>query len=187
MLAVPGAHLVAVTFTSAGIVVDLRRRARRLSCPCGFTTGAVYDRSVRSWRGLDLGASRVFLRAQIRRLACRACGRVRTETVPWARPGARHTTDFEHVVFWLAQRTDKTTITPLLRCSWEAVAAIVTRVVAEHVHDARLEEVYRIGVEEVSYRKGHRYLTVVADHDRHGAGIWVGEGKSGGCPGSRRT
>jgi transposase len=179
MLAVPGAHAVAVTFTPAGIVVDLRRRARRLSCPCGWSTRAVYDRSVRSWRGLDLGATRVLLRAEIRRLVCRACGRVRTETVPWARPGARHTADFEDVVTWLAQRTDKTTITRLLRCSWEAVAAIVTRVVAEHVDDARLEEVYRIGVDEVSYRKGHRYLTVVADHDRDGAVIWVGEGKSG--------
>ena len=73
---------------------------------------------------------------------------------------------------------DKTAITRLLRCSWEAVANIVTRVVADQLHDARLEQVYRIGVDEVSYRKGHRYLTVVADHDRDGAVIWAGEGKT---------
>ena len=79
---------------------------------------------------------------------------------------------------WLAQRMDKTAITRLLRCSWEAVAHIVERVVADQLDDARLEEVYRIGVDEVSYRKGHRYLTVVADHDRDGAVIWAGEGKS---------
>jgi transposase len=66
-----------------------------------------------------------------------------------------------------------------LRCSWEAVTAIVTRVVVDHVDDARLEGLYRIGVDEVSYRKGHRYLTVVADHDRDGVVVWVGEGKSG--------
>ena len=80
---------------------------------------------------------------------------------------------------WLAQRMDKTAITRLLRCSWEAVAGIVTRVVADHIDDTRLDQVYRIGVDEVSYRKGHRYLTVVADHDRDGAVIWVGEGKAG--------
>ena len=40
-----------------------------------------------------------------------------------------------------------------------------------------LNDLYRIGVDEVSYRKGHRYLTVVADHDRAGAVIWVSEGK----------
>jgi transposase len=82
-------------------------------------------------------------------------------------------------VAWLAQRMDKTAITRLLRCSWEAVAGILTRVVADHLDDTRLDDVYRIGVDEVSYRNGHRYLTVVADHDRDGAVIRVGEGKSG--------
>ncbi len=60
-----------------------------------------------------------------------------------------------------------------------AVAGIVARVVTDHLDDARLDEVFRIGVDEVSYRKGHRYLTVVADHDRDGAVIGAGEGKSG--------
>jgi hypothetical protein len=104
---------------------------------------------------------------------------VRTKTVPWARPGARFPHDFEDVVASLAQRTNKTTITRLLRCSWEAVAAIVVRVVAAHLDDHRLDELSQIGVDEVAYRKGHRYLTVVADHDRDGAVVWVGEGKSG--------
>jgi transposase len=178
MLAIPGAHVTGVVFTPDGIVVDLARRAKRLSCPCGWSTRAVYDRSTRSWRGLDLGATKVVLRAEIRRLCCRRCGRVRTEEVPWARPGARFTRDFEDVVAWLAQRMDKTAITRLLRCSWEAVANIVTRVVTDQLDDARLDELYRLGVDEVSYRKGHRYLTVVADHDRDGAVIWAGEGKN---------
>jgi transposase len=82
------------------------------------------------------------------------------------------------VVAWLAQRTDKTTITRLLRCSWRAVADIVTAVVAEALDDTRLNGLYRIGVDEVSYRKGHRYLTVVADHDRQGAVVWAKEGKN---------
>jgi len=178
MLAIPGAHVAAVAFTPEGIVVDLTRRSKRLRCPCGWSTRAVYDRSSRSWRGLNLGTAKLSLHAEIRRLDCRRCGRVRTEEVPWARPGARFTRDFEDVVAWLAQRMDKTAITRLLRCSWEAVAHIVERVVADQLDDARLEEVYRIGVDEVSYRKGHRYLTVVADHDRDGAVIWAGEGKS---------
>ena len=45
MLAIPGAHVAAVTFTPGGIVVDLARRAKRLRCPCGWSTRAVYDRS----------------------------------------------------------------------------------------------------------------------------------------------
>jgi transposase len=178
MLAIPGADVAGVQFDPSGIVVALRRRGRRLRCSCGWSTRAVYDRTTRRWRHLDLGAARLFLEAEIRRLACRACGRVRTETVPWARPAARFTHDFEAVVVYLAQRADKTTITRLLRCSWEAVAAIVTRVVADHLDDDRLEGLYRIGIDEVAYRKGHRYLTVVADHDRDGAVVWAGEGMS---------
>lgn len=117
MLAIPGAHVAGVTFTPAGVVVAVRRRFRRLTCPCGFKTRAVYDSSIRRWRHLDLGACRLLLEAEIRRLACRRCGRVRTEQVPWARAGARHTRDLEDVVTFLAQRVDKTTVARLLRVS----------------------------------------------------------------------
>ncbi len=178
MLAVPGATVAGVTFTSEGVVVRLRRRRKKLRCPCGYETRASYDASIRRWRHLDLGACRLLLEAEIRRLHCRRCGRVRTEQVPWARPGARHTRDFEDVVAFLAQRVDKTTITRLLRCSWEAVARIVSRVVADHIDDSRLEGLYRIGVDEIFYRKPHRFLTVVADHDREGAVVWAAEGRS---------
>jgi transposase len=178
ILALVGAAVVAVSFTPEGVVVGIRNRQRRPRCPCGWRGRAVYDRSTRRWRHLDLGATKLFLEAEIRRLSCRRCGRVRTEEVPWARPGARHTRDFEDVVAWLAQRTDKTTITRLLRTSWETVNRIVRHVVADHIDHRRLEGLYRIGVDEVSFRKGHRYLTVIADHDRDGMVVWAAEGKN---------
>ncbi len=177
MLAIPGATVAGVSFTPAGVVVALRRRARRLRCPCGYTTSASYDCSVRRWRHLDLGACRLYLEAEIRRLRCLRCTRVRTEDVPWGRPGARLTRDLEDLVAFMAQRMDKTTVARLLRVSWEAVARAVVRVVADEIDDARLDELYRMGVDEISYRKGHRYLTVVADHDRDGAVVWAAEGK----------
>jgi transposase len=178
MLSVPGATVASVEFTAEGVLVGLRRRRGRPRCPCGWRGGGAYDSSVRRWRHLDLGSSKLWLRAEIRRVDCRRCGRVRTEQVPWARPRARHTRDFEDVVAWLAQRTDKTTITRLLRSTWETVDGIVERVVAEHLDEQRLEGLFRIGVDEVSYRKGHRYLTVVADHDHSGRVVWAGEGKN---------
>jgi transposase len=176
MLGIVGATVVGVSFTPEGIVVDLRRRRRKLVCPCGWKTWSVHDQRVRRWRHLDLGGSRLWLQAEVRRLACRRCRRVRTEQVPWARPRARHSRDFQDVVAWLAQHTDKTTITRMLRVSWEAVARIVVTVVADRLDETRLDELYRIGVDEVSYRRGHRYLTVVADHDRDGAVVWAAAG-----------
>ena len=157
MLAIVGASVAAVAFTPQGIVVSLRPRRAKHRCACGWKTWSIYDRSLRRWRHLDLGATRCFVEAEIVRIHCRRCGRVRTEEVPWARPGARHSRDFQDVVAWLAQRVDKTTITKLLRVSWEAVAKIVVDVVAGAIDDTRLDALYRIGIDEVSYRKGHRF------------------------------
>jgi transposase len=154
-----------VAFTDRGVVIGLRRRRRTMLCPCGRSVGARYDTSRRRWRHLDFGACQVWLEADIHRVDCRACGRVRTEQVPWARPGARHTSDFENLVAWLAQRMDKSSIARLMRCSWEAVDAIVCRVVTDHIDDTRLDNLYRIGVDEISYTRGRKFLTIVADHD----------------------
>jgi transposase len=178
MLAIPGATVTTVSFTPEGIVVGLKLRRRRLHCPCGFTTGAAYDRSTRRRRHLDLGSSKLLLEAEIRRVWCRRCHRVRTERVPWAREGARFSRDLDDVVAWCAQRMDKTAVSRLLRVSWSAVAGAVRRVVSDRLDETRLDHPYRIGIDEVSWRKGHRYLTVVADHDRDGAVVWAGEGPS---------
>jgi len=78
----------------------------------------------------------------------------------------------------MAQKMDRTTVCTLLRLSFEALAKLIEDVVAEHINDERLDELYRIGVDEISYRKGHRYLTIVADHDAGSTIVWAGEGKS---------
>jgi transposase len=165
MLALSGATVAEVRFEPAAVVVvvELRRRARRLRCPRGWSTRSRHNSSRRRWRHLDLAGCRLWLEADIRRLECKRCGRVLTEEVPWARPGGWHSRDFEDIVVWLAQRTGKTTIATLLGCSWKAVDNIIRRFVAEHPHAARLDGLYRIGVDEISYKRGHHYLTVVAD------------------------
>jgi transposase len=178
ILALRGATVESVSFAPAGVIVGIRCRSRRLRCPCGRVSRARYDTSRRRWRHLDMAATKVWLEADVARIDCRACGRVRTQTVPWARHRARHSRDFEDVVAWLAQRADMTTVAALMRCSWAAVHAIAGRVVAERLDSDRLNELYRIGVDEISYRRGHRYLTIVADHDRASV-VWVAKGKRG--------
>ena len=175
-LKLPGTVVEGVEFTGDGLVLSVRRSRRLHECPCGARSGARYDTSRRRWRHLDFGATRVWLQADIARIACRVCNRVRTEAVPWARPGARHSRDFEDVVAWLAQRMDKTAVAELMHCSWASVDRIVGLVVAEHLDDSRLDGLVRIGVDEISYRLGHKYLTLVADHDT-GDVVWAGEGR----------
>jgi transposase len=178
LLQVPGASVVAVRFEREGVIVSLRRRARRLVCPrCGCLGRAGYDRREwRRWRHLDLGATRCFLECELRRFPCPGCGKVVTEAVAWARPGSRFTRDFEDVVCWLAQQAAFSVISRLLRVSWRSVAAVVRRVVADELGRRRLGELYLIGVDEISYRRGQRYLTLVADHT-DGAVVWAGKGR----------
>ncbi len=89
---------------------------------------------------------------------------MRYEAVPWARPEASHTRDFEDVVAFLAQQMAKTPITSLMRVGWATVGRIVERVVADQLDETRLAGLVMIGVDEVSWRKHHRYLTCGADH-----------------------
>jgi transposase len=128
-----------------------------------------YDQGVgeRRWRTLDLGTIRAFVEAAAPRVTCPEHGIV-VENTPWAHGTGRFTRCFEETVAWLAARTDKTAVSTLARIAWRTVGGIIERVVDVQKRmnkGNQLDGVTRIGVDEVSYRRGHRYLTVVVDHD----------------------
>jgi len=102
---------------SGDVVVEMVLRARRLGCPhCPFSTRARYDtRPMTSrWRHSDFGRWKMLLTACLRRLVCPEHG-VCTEAVPFARPDARFTSEFEDLVAFVATKTDKSTIARLSR------------------------------------------------------------------------
>ena len=178
LLRLDGVNVTSVEFGVSLIVVTVALRRRRLHCPhCGHRTRFRYDtRPCPSrWRHLDLGVWRVELAASLRRLRCPTHGVV-VEAVPFARPGANLTRDFDDLIAWLATRMDKTSITALVRVSWRTVGRVCERVVASELEPGRLDGLFRIGVDEISWRKHHRYLTLVVDHDR-GKVIWGARGK----------
>jgi transposase len=178
LLRLPGASVIDVGFDHVGVVVRVRLRRRRRVCSrCGQTGRLhVHGRRLKRWRHLDLGAQRCIIECELRRLWCRSCG-VQFEAVPWARAGSRYTRDFEDVVAWLAQQMAKTPIAGLLRIAWDTVGRIVERVVADRLDERRLQGLVAIGVDEISYRRHHRYLTSVVDH-RSGAIVWCAPGRN---------
>jgi transposase len=130
----------------------------------------------RRWRSLDAGTTRVFLQAAAPRVNCPVHGVV-VAAVPWARHGSRFTSAFEDTVAWLACHAAFTVLAALLRITWRSVAAVITRVVAARAAQSdRLTGLRRIGVDEISYRKGHRYLLCVVDHDT-GRLVWADKGR----------
>jgi transposase len=130
----------------------------------------------RRWRALDLGVIPVYLEADAPRVSCPDHG-VIVAQVPWARHRARHSRAFEDMTAWLAAHCSRSAVEELMRVAWRTVGAIIVRVVAD-AHEALdpLEGSVSIGIDEISYKRGHRYLTVVIDHDT-GRLIWAAPGR----------
>ena len=164
---------------AAMVVVHVRpRRPARGRCGACGQRGSWYDRGEgrRRWRGLDLGTVRVFLEADSPRVACGAHGPT-VRQVPWARHAAGHTHGFDQQVAWLATQCSKSAVTELMRIAWRTVGSIITRVCDDiDAQVDRLAGLQRIGIDEISYRKGHKYLTVVVDHDT-GRLVWARPGR----------
>lgn len=167
-----------VSFEGKGVVVDVRPSWRKPRCSrCGCVR-PVYDQSpTRSWRHLALGRGVFWLRYAPRRVDCQTCG-VRVEDVPWATSGSRFTKDLEELVAYLAQQMDRTAVCKLVGIDWRSVGSIIERVVSARLDPKRLDELTVVGVDELSFRRNHEYVTVVVDHMRKRV-VWVGKGKSG--------
>ena len=165
--------------TAGAVIVSVRpsAKARNRCGRCGRRS-AGYDRGEgrRRWRALDVGTCRVFIEAEAPRVACRVHGPT-VAAVPWARHGVGHTRDFDAQAAWLAVHVSKSAVVELLRVAWRTVGAIVARVGADidAVVD-RLDGLTRIGIDEISYKRGYRYLTIVVDHDT-GRLVWAAPGR----------
>jgi transposase len=154
-----------------------RRPSRGRCGECG-SRASWYDRGHRRrrWRGLDMGTIEVFLEADAPRVNCSVHGPT-VRQVPWARHGAGHTRSFDQQVAWLATQCSKKAITELMRIAWRTVGSIIARVWADTAAgiDA-LVGLTRIGIDEISYKRRHKYLTVVVDHDS-GRLVWARPGR----------
>ncbi len=130
----------------------------------------------RRWRALDLGTTFAVVEAEAPRVTCGRHGVV-VCAVPWARHKARFTRSFEDQIAWLTVNCSKTAVSQLMRIAWRSVGAILERVADEAAREVDLlAGLRRIGIDEISHRKGQRYLTVVVDHDS-GRLVWAAAGR----------
>jgi transposase len=166
------------------LVIEVRPMAgRRHRCGRCRRRCPRYDAGAgrRRWRTLDHGTTMAFLEADAPRVRCQVHGVV-VAHVPWAAHGAGHSHTFDQHIAWLVVHMSKTAATELMRVAWRTVGAIVERVWdrLEDEHGGRagagLDGLSRIGIDEISYRRGHLYLTVVVDHDT-GRLVWAEPGR----------
>lgn len=166
-------------FAGPTIVIEVKARTRSLQCGdcgrrCSRRHGA--EGKLRSWRHLGLFGFVVLLRCRVYRVVCERCG-VRTMSVPWSRKGSVFTRVFEDEAAWFLQHTDQTATASYMGISWVTAGHIARRVVDEKLDGSLLSDLHFIGVDEISYGRPKKFLTVVVDHER-GRVVWAAEGKS---------
>ena len=130
----------------------------------------------RSWRGLDWGGIRVDIVGETHRIKCPEHGSLVAD-VPWAYPGSRFTKDFDLTVGWLAMHLSRSTIAEYMQIDWKTVGRCISRTLneIEPERSARLDGLVNIGIDETSYKKGHKYITVIVNHDTNTV-VWAHEG-----------
>ncbi len=148
-------------------------------CPICHKCCRRYDRKnpqPRIWRGLDWGGTLVEVSYDTHRIECPVHG-VLVADVPWAYPGSGFTKDFDLTVGWLATYLPRSAVSEYMRIDWETVGRCVHRTLndIEPERSKRLDGLVNIGIDETSYRKGHKYITVIVNHDTNTV-VWAAQG-----------
>lgn len=135
-------------------------------CPECRRSLPLYDHSEeRVWRHLDSCQFLTYLHARIPRVQCAEHG-VRQVQLPWAEPKSRFTALFERLAIDVLRETDVLGATRILRISWDEAWHVMEKAVKRGLLRKEQRIVERIGVDEKSAAKGHKYLTLVSDIDR---------------------
>lgn len=155
--------------TNPTIIISVRP-TKRDSCRCGICgkkcSGYDKGNGRRRWRAMDIGnSSKVYLESDSPRVWCKEHG-VTVQMVPWARHGSKHTKGFEDTAVWMSLHLSRKAVSEYLRVSWDTVGPMVSRVEREtRPGDKRYDGLVKIGIDETSYKKGHKYITIVINHD----------------------
>lgn len=148
-------------------------------CPLCHKRCKRYDQKnaqPRTWRGLDWGGTLVDVSYDTHRIECPEHG-VLVADVPWAYPNSGFTKDFDLTVGWLAVYLPRSVVSEYMRIDWETVGRCVHRTlnVIEPERSKRLDNLVNIGIDETSYKKGHKYITVIVNHDTNTV-VWAAQG-----------
>ena len=162
------------------VEVWLRLKARRRGrCGRCGELASFYDQGggERRWRHIDVGFATCELIAAARRVDCAGCGPTVAQ-VPWARHDSAFTRAFEDLVVHDAIVGNKQAAADRYGVSWRAVNHMCVRVATEALgRGDLLDGLVAIAIDEVKYKKGQRYLTVVCDHAT-GKVVWAAKGRS---------
>jgi transposase len=165
---------------SLSIEIDVRsRRGSKPVCSSCHQRGTAYDLlSLRRFEFIPIWGFAVLLLYHMRRVDCRTCG-VRVEELPWAI--GKHQLTKTYMVFlahW-ARKLSWTETASSFRTSWDKVCQAVEYVVSWGLEHRSLGPIRAIGVDEIQYAKGHKYLTLVYQIEQDCTRLlWIGKDRT---------
>jgi len=147
----------------------------RCSC-CGSDKVKKRGFKIRRFKTLPIGSKRVFIMARIQRLECLDCGMIRQEKIEFSEPVKAYTRSLKRLVLSLTYLMTIKDIALYLGMTWDTVKDIQKENLQKKYGKPNLKELVHIGIDEISVKKGHKYVTLVMDMDT-GAIVYVGDGK----------
>ena len=147
-------------------------------CPkCGYRGKIIgsSSRTSRQWSDLNCCGSKIVLHYKPKEIRCRTHGRVQ-EAIPWAAPNETVTYRFEFQMLKLCATMPQKQAAEILKISPSTLSGVLHRSIKRHRSGHRITGLKRIGIDEISYKRGHKYLTIVYDLDRSCV-VWIGKGK----------
>lgn len=159
------------------IIVAVKPHKNGCRCPqCGRRGKIVRIMQPRRWRDVRVCGRTVWLQHSPREIRCPTHGR-RVEEPPWAEPGARATYRLEYLLLRCCQAMPQNAAAQMLGMPTSTLSDILHRVIGRVRQGHQIRDLKKIGIDEISYAKGHKYATVVYDLDRSCV-VWVGRGKA---------
>ena len=129
----------------------------------------------RVWRDLPICGMSVFLWYQPKELRCPIHGRIQ-ENIPWADAYAHVTYRFEYAMLVYCQIMTQKAAAEILHIAKSTISDLLHRSIKRIRNGHRIRGLASLGVDEISYCKGHKYATIVYDLDKSRV-VWVGQGK----------
>ena len=146
------------------IAIEPRKNSQPICSGCGLKRSG-YDRlPVRRFEYVPLWALPVFLVYALRRVNCPQCGVV-SERVPWASGKHQQTRSYRLFLATWAKRMSWQEVATVFGTSWDSVFRAVRWVVEWGIVHQDLTNITSIGIDEIQYRRGHKYLTLVYQLD----------------------
>jgi transposase len=172
-----GYDYVRTRYEGRSITFTIRHKKRKLRCPvCRSREVMMRGTTKRRFRTVPIGSKGVFFDLEVQRVGCLRCGKIRQVSLGFADPRFSYTHAFERYALELSKHMTIQDVARHLAVSWDVIKEMQKRDLTRRFSKPCLKDLQMIAIDEISIRKGHRYLTVVLDMIS-GVIIFVGNGK----------